>query len=80
MATNGVANPPPIGQPRPVFPAQDHWTWKTTDGKTYQEVKIEKIEKDYVTIFYAEGGVRIPISTLPDDLQKVLDDYSSQTP
>jgi hypothetical protein len=79
QSTNGIANPPLVGQPRPALPAQDHWMWTTTDGKTYREVKIEKIEKDYVTIIHAEGGVRIPISTLPDDVQKALDDYSSQT-
>jgi len=69
---------PVVGRPRPVLPAHDHWTWTTADGKTYQEVKVEKVEGDNVTIIHQEGGARLPISTLPDDVQKELNYYSSQ--
>jgi len=44
--------------------------WKTTDGKTYQEVKVVKVQVDTVTILYKDGGVQIPLSTLPSDLQE----------
>ncbi|HEY0258123.1 MAG TPA: hypothetical protein VGC39_11815 [Candidatus Methylacidiphilales bacterium] len=79
-STNNANNPPLVGQPRSALPAQDHWTWTTTDGKTYQEVKIEKIEDDYVTIIHADGGARLPISTLPDDVQKKVNDYLMHAP
>ena len=78
QSTNEITNPPLIGRPRPALPTQDHWTWKTTDGKTYQDVKIEKLDEDYVTIIHSTGGAHILISTLPDDLQKQLNDYSAQ--
>ena len=78
-STNEVANPPLVGKPRPALPARDHWNWTTTDGKTYQDVKIEKIEGEYVTVLHADGGARILITTLPDDVQKELNYYSAQT-
>ncbi len=57
--------------PNPV-PKQDNWTWTTTDGKTYSKVKIVKVEPDSVTILNSDGGARVPISTLPVDIQKQL--------
>jgi hypothetical protein len=78
-STNEINNPPLVGRPRPALPEQDHWTWTTTEGKTYQDVKIEKIEGEYVTVLHADGGARILISTLPDTVQKELDYYSAQT-
>jgi hypothetical protein len=47
--------------------------WKTTDGQTYQEVKVLAHDDGYVTIMYADGGARVPLSTLPPDLQKRFD-------
>jgi hypothetical protein len=55
---------------RPSIPSQEHWTWNTTDGKTYNEVKVVKIEADAVTILHSEGGGLITMDRLPDDLQK----------
>jgi len=69
---------PVVGRPRPVLPAHDHWTWTTNDGKTYQDVKVEKIIGDSVTIIHADGGTRLPISSLPTDIQQELNYYSTQ--
>ena len=44
--------------------------WTTTDGKTYQGVKVVKIEADCVTILDSDGGARIELAKLPPDLQK----------
>ena len=44
--------------------------WKTTDGKTYQNVVVVKTEPDAVTITHKDGGALVPLSTLPPDLQK----------
>jgi len=57
--------------PSPV-PKQANWTWTTTDGKTYKNVVILKVEADCVTILDDEGGARIYIVTLPPDIQKLL--------
>ncbi len=77
LSTNAPGNPVPVvGRPRSILPAKDHWTWVTTDGKTYQDVKVEKIQEGYVTIIYADGGARIPISTLPEEVQRELE-YNS---
>lgn len=45
-------------------------SWKTTDGKTYEDVKVLKVEDDAATILYKDGGVRVPLSTLSSDLQQ----------
>lgn len=50
----------------PVF-AED---WTITDGKTYKNVVVVKVEVDAVTILDSEGGALIPLSELPADLQK----------
>ena len=44
--------------------------WKTTEGKSYQGVTVLSHDDGFVTIMYAEGGARVPLSTLPPDLQK----------
>lgn len=43
--------------------------WKTTDGKTYEQVQVVKIEDDAVTILDKDGGALVPLSTLPPNLQ-----------
>jgi hypothetical protein len=43
--------------------------WTTTDGKTYQAVKIIKVEDDAVTILYRDGGARVSLALLPPTLQ-----------
>jgi hypothetical protein len=44
--------------------------WVTTDGKTYRNAKALSHDAGYVTIMYADGGARVPLATLPPDLQK----------
>jgi hypothetical protein len=46
--------------------------WTTTDGKTYQDVKVTKIEADCVTVLDSDGGARIDLAKLPPDIQKKL--------
>ena len=56
-----------------MIPAQPNWTWTTfPDSKTYQNVVINKIEVDTVSITHSMGVAHIPISTLPPDIQKQL--------
>jgi thiol-disulfide isomerase/thioredoxin/predicted secreted protein len=55
-----------------TLPQQANWTWTTTNGKTYQGVRIVKVEADSVTILDTDGGARVSISTLPPALQKQL--------
>lgn len=43
--------------------------WKTTDGKTYANVTVVKVEDDAVTILDEDGGARVPLANLPADLQ-----------
>jgi beta-glucanase (GH16 family) len=45
-------------------------TWTTTDGKTYQDVKVIKTEDDAVTILDADGGALVPLGTLSPELQQ----------
>ena len=63
--------------PPSPLPAQANWTWTTTDGKTYKNVVIIKVEADCVTILDDEGGARIYTVTLPPDIQKLLNYNSS---
>jgi beta-glucanase (GH16 family) len=44
--------------------------WSTTDGKTYRDVKVVKVDDDAVTILDSDGGALVPLATLPPDLQK----------
>ena len=58
--------------PPDVMPAQPNWTWTTSDGKTYQNVVVTKIEPLTVTITHSTGVAHIPIFLLPPDIQKQL--------
>jgi beta-glucanase (GH16 family) len=44
--------------------------WSTTDGKTYREVKVVKVDDDAVTILDADGGALVPLASLSPALQK----------
>ncbi len=44
--------------------------WTTTDGKTYQNVKVVRVEDDAVTILTKDGGALIPLFKLSPALQK----------
>jgi hypothetical protein len=43
--------------------------WTTTDGKTYKDVTVVKVEDDAVTILDHDGGARIALSNLNSTLQ-----------
>lgn len=45
-------------------------TWTTTDGKTYEDVKVIRVEPDAITILFHDGGALVPIFKLPPALQK----------
>jgi hypothetical protein len=66
-----VAQPFKKWTPPAILPAQPHWTW-TTDDKTYQDVVINTIESDTVTITHSLGVTQLDIATLPADIQKQL--------
>jgi hypothetical protein len=68
------ASPPPIKPwaPPDVMPSQPNWTWTTSDGKTYQDVVVTKIEPDTVSITHSLGVAHIPIAVLAPDIQKKL--------
>ena len=44
--------------------------WTTTDGKTYKDVTVVKIEDDAVTILDSDGGALVPLDKLPPNLQQ----------
>jgi hypothetical protein len=44
--------------------------WVTTDGKTYENVSVVKVEDDAVTILHKNGGALVPLDKLPPDLQQ----------
>jgi hypothetical protein len=44
--------------------------WTTSDGKTYQNVKVVRVEDDAVTVLTKDGGALIPLSKLSPTLQK----------
>jgi len=58
--------------PPDVMPARPNWTWTTSDGKTYQNVVVTKIEPTTVTISHSLGVAHIPISSLPAGIQTKL--------
>jgi hypothetical protein len=58
--------------PPDPLPARPNWTWTTLNGKTYEDVVVEKVEADCVTILHRDGGARIDISMLPGDIQQQL--------
>lgn len=77
LASSAVTAAPPVTikktfVPPSPLPSQPNWTWTTSDGKTYKNVVITKVEADCVTILHADGGARINIATLPPDIQKQL--------
>lgn len=43
--------------------------WKTSDGKTYEDIKVIKVEADAITIIYKEGGALVPLAKLPPAIQ-----------
>jgi hypothetical protein len=45
-------------------------TITTTDGKTYADAKLAVIEPDGISILYADGGAKIPFTSLPPAAQK----------
>jgi nucleoredoxin len=69
---DSVSNPIKPWTPPAVMPAQSNWTWTTSDGTTYQDVVVTKIEPTTVTITHSLGVAHIPISSLPADIQKKL--------
>jgi len=58
--------------PPSPLPSQSAWTWTTSDGKTYHNVIIEKVEADRVSIFYDQGSAVIETAVLSPDLQRLL--------
>lgn len=42
----------------------------TRDGKVYKGYKVLSHDAGFITIIYADGGGKIPLSNLPDALQK----------
>ena len=47
--------------------------WTTTDGTSYKDVKVIRVEDDAVTILTKDGGALVPIFKLPPALQKRFD-------
>jgi hypothetical protein len=47
--------------------------WTTSDGTTYRDVKVVRVEDDAITIIYKEGGALVPIIKLPPPLQRRFD-------
>jgi hypothetical protein len=72
--------PPPVVKPSPLqtwhapadLPTQPNWTWTTSDGTTYQNVTVTKIDPDIVSITHSLGVAHVPIANLPPDIQKQL--------
>jgi len=51
----------------PLATADD---WTTTDGKSYHDVHVVKVDDDAVTILDSDGGALVPLSALPPSLQQ----------
>ena len=66
------ATPLQAWHPPDVLPAQPNWTWATSDGTTYQNVVVNKIEPEMVSITHSLGVAHVPMATLPPDIQKQL--------
>jgi hypothetical protein len=47
--------------------------WTTTDGISYQNVKVVRVEDDAVTILYKDGGALVFLNKLPPALQERFD-------
>lgn len=79
-ASKPVLPQAPAAKPSPLqtwhapadLPAQPNWKWTTSDGTTYQDVVISKIEPDTVSITHSLGVAHVPIVSLPPDIQKQL--------
>jgi len=79
-APDAAPAPAPVVKPSPlqlwhppaVLPAQPNWTWTTSDGATYQNVVVNKIEPDTAIITHSLGVAHVPMATLPPDIQKQL--------
>jgi len=67
----GLASPA-AWTPPATLPARPNWTWTTTDGTVYKNVKIVGIDPANVTILHEDGGTQVPMSKLPPDIQKQL--------
>lgn len=67
-----TASAPSTWTPPSPIPAKPNWTWTTTDGAVYKNVKIVSLDPVNVTILHEDGGTQLPISKLPPDLQKQL--------
>jgi hypothetical protein len=48
--------------------------WTTTSGTTYHDIKVLKIDGDFVTIQDADGEAMIQVSKLPPEIQKAISD------
>lgn len=44
--------------------------WTASNGKTYRDVKVIKVEDDAVTILDSDGGALVPLATLSPALQR----------
>lgn len=51
---------------------EDHWTWVTVDGRSYEGVEIQKIEADEIVLHHRDGFARLAISSLSDESRKRL--------
>jgi thiol-disulfide isomerase/thioredoxin len=72
LAPAPAPTPIPVWTPPAVLPEQPDWTWTTISGEVYHNVKVYKVDADYVTATYSEGGGQIPLSSLPPDLQRLF--------
>ena len=46
---------------------EDDWTWVTNDGRSFENVEIEKIEGNEIVLKHKFGASRLLISTLSDE-------------
>lgn len=44
--------------------------WTTSDGKSYHDIKVVRVEADAVTILDSDGGARISLAILSPELQQ----------
>jgi hypothetical protein len=47
--------------------------WTTTDGTSYKNVRVVRVEDDAVTILYQDGGALVFLNKLPASLQERFD-------
>ena len=58
--------------PPDVMPAQPHWVWVTSDGQEYDDVVVNKIEPETVSITHSLGVAHVAMATLTPSIQKRL--------